>query len=98
MFVNAIDFSGHNMFELESAPLSFLVCPGWLYNLMHSHIVTSNRCSRLCRQTRRRESCSANPPIPITTLPLDSCIRIDSTGSHSRCAKAVRVGFQCQLT
>jgi len=44
MFVNAIDFSGHNAFNLEAAPLNFLICKDWLYHLMHSHIVTSNRC------------------------------------------------------
>jgi SAM-dependent methyltransferase len=43
MFVNAIDFRGHNAFNLESAPLNFLICNDWLYELMHSHIVTSNR-------------------------------------------------------
>jgi SAM-dependent methyltransferase len=44
MFVNAIDFSGHNAFRLPAAPLNFLMSEDWLYHLMHSHIVTSNRC------------------------------------------------------
>lgn len=44
MFVNAIDFSGHNAFNLKFAPLNFLACNDWLYSLMHSNIVTSNRC------------------------------------------------------
>jgi len=44
MFINAVDFSGHNAFSMKSASLNFLACEDWLYDLMHSHIVTSNRC------------------------------------------------------
>lgn len=42
-FVNSIDLRGHNAFGTEGRPLDFLTCPDWLYDLMGSHIVTSNR-------------------------------------------------------
>lgn len=42
-FVNSIDLRGHNVFGIEGRPLDFLTCPDWLYGLMFSHVVTSNR-------------------------------------------------------
>lgn len=42
-FVNSIDLRGHNVFAIEGRPLDFLTCPDWLYRLMFSHVVTSNR-------------------------------------------------------
>ena len=42
-FVNNIDLAGHNAFSNPSQPLDFLTCPDWLWSLMFSHIVTTNR-------------------------------------------------------
>lgn|SRR5262249_20059768 len=42
-FVNSIDLRGHNVFSNPKRPLDFLTCPDWLWGLMFSHIVTTNR-------------------------------------------------------
>jgi SAM-dependent methyltransferase len=42
-FVNNIDLSGHNAFSNAERPLDFLTCPDWLWPLLSSHIVTTNR-------------------------------------------------------
>jgi SAM-dependent methyltransferase len=42
-FVNNIDLRGHNVFNDSRRPLDFLTCPDWLWSLMFSHIVTTNR-------------------------------------------------------
>ncbi len=42
-FVNNIDLAGHNAFSKTDRPLDFLTCPDWLWDLMFSHIVTTNR-------------------------------------------------------
>jgi len=49
LFVSSIDLRGHNMFRNPSRPLDHLTAPDWLYRLLTSHIVTSNRvrCSEL---------------------------------------------------
>jgi len=39
--VHAVDFSGHNAFA--GTDIDFLTCPDWAWNLMHSHLITSNR-------------------------------------------------------
>jgi cyclopropane fatty-acyl-phospholipid synthase-like methyltransferase len=39
--IHAIDFCGHNAFM--GTGLGFLTCPEWLYQSLHSHLVTSNR-------------------------------------------------------
>lgn len=41
--VHSVDLRGHNTFNDPADPLSHLACPDWLYRLMHSHVVTSNR-------------------------------------------------------
>jgi hypothetical protein len=41
--VNNVDLAGHNVFSNPERPLDFLTCPDWLWELMHSHIVTTNR-------------------------------------------------------
>jgi SAM-dependent methyltransferase len=41
--VHSVDLRGHNSFNNAVRPLEHLTCPDWLYSLMHSHIVTSNR-------------------------------------------------------
>ena len=43
VFVNNIDLAGHNAFSNASQPLDFLTCPDWLWTLMFSHVVTTNR-------------------------------------------------------
>jgi len=43
IFVNSIDLAGHNVFSNPLRPLDFLTCPDWLWELMFSHIVTTNR-------------------------------------------------------
>ncbi len=43
VFVNNIDLAGHNAFSNASQPLDFLTCPDWLWSLMFSHVVTTNR-------------------------------------------------------
>jgi len=43
LFINNIDLAGHNAFSNIERPLDFLTCPGWLWNLMFSSIVTTNR-------------------------------------------------------
>ncbi|MBN9524310.1 methyltransferase domain-containing protein [bacterium] len=43
VFVNSVDLRGHNSYNDARRPLEHLCCPDWLYSLMHSHIVTSNR-------------------------------------------------------
>lgn len=43
LFINSIDLRGHNSFKDEKRPLEHLTCPDWLYSLMHSHVITSNR-------------------------------------------------------
>jgi SAM-dependent methyltransferase len=45
LFVNSIDLRGHNSYSDPTRPLEHLTCPDWLYQLMHSHVVTSNRIS-----------------------------------------------------
>ncbi len=42
-FVNSIDLRGHNVFNVPDRPLDFLTCPDWLWSLMFSHILTTNR-------------------------------------------------------
>ena len=42
-FVNNIDLAGHNAFSNAAQPLDFLTCPDWLWSLMFSHVVTTNR-------------------------------------------------------
>jgi hypothetical protein len=46
---SSIDLRGHNLFKNESRPLNHLTAPDWLYDLLTSHIETSNRvrCSEL---------------------------------------------------
>ncbi len=55
VFVNNVDLAGHNVFSSTARPLDFLTCPDWLYDLMFSHIVTSNRVryGDLVRDLRR---------------------------------------------
>jgi SAM-dependent methyltransferase len=43
LFVNSIDLAGHNAFDMLDRPLDFLTCPDWLWGLMFSHMVTTNR-------------------------------------------------------
>ena len=43
VFVNNIDLAGHNAFSNAAQPLDFLTCPDWLWSLMFSNIVTTNR-------------------------------------------------------
>jgi SAM-dependent methyltransferase len=43
IFVNNIDLAGHNVFSNADCPLDFLTCPDWLWELMFSHLVTTNR-------------------------------------------------------
>lgn len=43
LFASSIDLRGHNIFGAPGHPLDFLSCPDWLYSLMFSHVVTSNR-------------------------------------------------------
>jgi hypothetical protein len=49
LFVSSVDLRGHNMFRNPARPLDHLTAPDWLYRLLTSHIVTSNRvrCSEL---------------------------------------------------
>ena len=42
-FVSSIDLRGHNAFNNPARPLDFLTCPDWLWRLMFSHMVTTNR-------------------------------------------------------
>jgi SAM-dependent methyltransferase len=42
-FVSSVDLRGHNAFSNPRRPLDFLTCPDWLWGLMFSHIVTTNR-------------------------------------------------------
>lgn len=42
-FVNNIDLAGHNAYSNPKRPLDFLTCPDWLWSLLSSHIVTTNR-------------------------------------------------------
>jgi SAM-dependent methyltransferase len=42
-FVNSIDLRSHNAFNNPNGPLNFLTCPDWLWRLMFSHVVTTNR-------------------------------------------------------
>jgi SAM-dependent methyltransferase len=42
-FTNSIDLRGHNCFSRPHEPLDFLTCPDWLWRLMFSNIVTTNR-------------------------------------------------------
>jgi SAM-dependent methyltransferase len=39
--VHSVDFSGHNAYE--GTQIDMLTCPDWAWNLMHSHLVTTNR-------------------------------------------------------
>lgn len=41
--VCSIDLRGHNVFNLPDRPLDFLSCPDWLWQLMFSHVATTNR-------------------------------------------------------
>lgn len=41
--VSNIDLGGHNVFANSERPLDFLTCPDWLWNLMFSHVATTNR-------------------------------------------------------
>lgn len=41
--VCSIDLRGHNVFNLPDRPLDFLTCPDWLWQLMFSHVATTNR-------------------------------------------------------
>jgi hypothetical protein len=41
--INNVDLAGHNTFSNPDRPLDFLTCPDWLWKLMHSHVVTTNR-------------------------------------------------------
>lgn len=51
LFVNSVDLRGHNVFNSPAEPLNHLTAPDWLYELLTSHIETSNRvrCSELVR-------------------------------------------------
>jgi SAM-dependent methyltransferase len=62
-FVSSIDLRGHNAFGTEGRPLDFLTCPDWLYDLMGSHIVTSNR---LRAQDFEREARSAGFEVEVS--------------------------------
>jgi SAM-dependent methyltransferase len=42
-FVNSTDLRGQNAFSIPDRPLDYLTCPDWLWNLMFSHIFTTNR-------------------------------------------------------
>jgi hypothetical protein len=55
VFASSIDLRGHNLFKNESRPLNHLTAPDWLYDLLTSHIETSNRvrCSELHDAARR---------------------------------------------
>lgn len=54
-FVSSVDLRGHNMFRNPARPLDHLTAPDWLYRLLTSHIVTSNRvrCSGLVAAATR---------------------------------------------
>lgn len=43
LFINSIDLRGHNVFSNKERPLDFLTCPDDLWEMMFSHIVTTNR-------------------------------------------------------
>jgi SAM-dependent methyltransferase len=43
LFINNIDLAGHNAFSNKARPLDFLTCSDWLWELMFSHIATTNR-------------------------------------------------------
>lgn len=49
VFASSVDLRGHNLFRNEARPLDHLTAPDWLYELLTSHIETSNRvrCSEL---------------------------------------------------
>jgi len=47
VFVNSVDLRAHNMFARPGRPLDHLTAPDWLYSLLTSHIVTSNRVRRV---------------------------------------------------
>jgi SAM-dependent methyltransferase len=43
LFVNNIDLCGHNVFAKTDRPLDFLTCGDHLWDLMFSHVMTTNR-------------------------------------------------------
>jgi len=42
-FVSSTDLRGQNAFSNPAGPLDFLTCPDWLWQLMFSHVFTTNR-------------------------------------------------------
>ena len=43
IFINNIDFAGHNAFSNNKDPLDFLTCKDFMWNLMFSHLETTNK-------------------------------------------------------
>ncbi len=43
IFINNIDFAGHNAFSDNKDPLDFLTCKDFMWNLMFSHLETTNK-------------------------------------------------------
>jgi hypothetical protein len=65
---HAVDFSGHNVFA--DTGIDFLTCPDWAWNVMHSHLETTNRI-RLSEVTSAgiRAGLRVEAMVPTKTIP-----------------------------